>query len=350
MWGKEWQKFPIVRGLPYAFKILDTPVVNAFAVPGGYVYFTRGILANLNSEAELAGIMGHELGHITARHSAQQYSRAQLAQLTLGGAMMFSGTLRTLAPLAEMGVGLLFLSYSRDNEREADDLGVAYSSKAGYDATQMAAFFESLERMKPESDSSGLPEWFSTHPDPEDRIGAVQREALKWQKDLGLKHFKVNRDVYLKQIDGMVYGEDPREGFVEKGIFYHPLLRFQFPVPREWTLQNTRSMVQMSSREEDAAIIFRVSSAKFPDEAANNFIRKNRARLMASDRKKINGLSAVRTVSGILTNQGTLEIMSAYVQMKGKVFEFHGLAPETVFSIIPVFIPRDHGGVQPVDR
>ena len=336
--GKKLAKLSHRPGLPYEFKILDTPVVNAFAVPGGYVYFTRGILANLNSEAELAGVMGHELGHITARHSAQQYSRAQLAQLTLGSAMMLSETLQVLAPLAQMGVSMLFLSYSRDNEREADDLGVAYSSKAGYDATHMALFFETLERMKPTSDKSGLPEWFSTHPDPEDRIGAVQREAIKWQKDLGLKNFKVNRDVYLKQLNGMVYGEDPREGFVENDVFYHPLLRFQFPVPANWTLQNTRAMVQMTSGKKDAAIMFTLSSAKSPEQAARDFVRKNRGRLMASDQKRINGLSAVRTVSKIMTNNGTLEIMSGYVQKGGKVYEFHGLAPENVFrSYQPVF-------------
>ena len=336
--GKKLAKISHRPGLPYEFKVLDTPVVNAFAVPGGYVYFTRGILANLNSEAELAGVMGHELGHITARHSAQQYSRAQMTQLALGGAMMFSQTLSALEPLAQMGVGMLFLSYSRDNEREADDLGVAYSSKAGYDATRMAMFFETLERMKPTSDKSGLPEWFSTHPNPEDRIGAVQREAKKWQKELGLKDFKVNRNGYLKKINGMVYGEDPREGFVENNVFYHPLLRFQFPVPPDWTLQNTRAMVQMTSGKKDAAIMFMLSSAKSPEQAARDFVQKNRARLMASDRKRINGLSAVRTVSRIMTKQGTLEIMSGYVQKGDKVYEFHGLAPENAFrSYQPVF-------------
>ena len=336
--GKKLAKLSHRPGLPYEFKILDTPVVNAFAAPGGYVYFTRGILANLNSEAELAGVMGHELGHITARHSAHQYSQAQLAQLTLGSAMMLSQTMQVLAPLAQMGVNLLFLSYSRDNEREADDLGVAYSSQAGYDATQMAMFFETLDRMKPTSDKSGLPEWFSTHPDPEDRIGAVQREAVKWQKELGLKNFKVNRDDYLKEINDMVYGEDPREGFVENNVFYHPLLRFQFPVPADWTLQNTRAMVQMTSGKKDAAIMFMLSSAKSPEQAARDFVQKNRARLLASDRKKISGLSAVRTVSKIMTNQGTLEIMSGYVQKGAKVYEFHGLAPENVFrSYQPVF-------------
>ena len=342
--GKKLARLSHRPGLPYEFKVLDTPVVNAFAVPGGYVYFTRGILANLNSEAELAGVMGHELGHITARHSAQQYSRAQLAQLTLGGAMMLSETLSVLAPLAQMGVGLLFLSYSRDNEREADDLGVAYSSKAGYDATHMALFFETLERMKPVPDKSGLPEWFSTHPNPEDRIGAVQREARKWQKELGLKNPKINRVVYLKRIDGLAYGEDPREGFVENSVFYRPLLRFQFPVPQNWILQNTRSMVRMTSKKKDAAIMFSLSSAGSSEQAARDFVQKNGARVMASDRKTVNGLNSFRMVSKIRTNQGILEIMSCYVQKGGKVYEFHGLAPESVFRSYKQAFQHTMGG------
>jgi len=143
--------------LTYHFKVLDVSVVNAFAVPGGYVYFTRGILASLNNEAELAAVMGHEIGHITARHSARQYSQAQLAQLGLGVGMVFAEKIPALSELAQLGVGMLFLRFSRDNERQADDLGVEYSSKVGYDATQMASFFETLERMNPGSDRSGLP-------------------------------------------------------------------------------------------------------------------------------------------------------------------------------------------------
>jgi predicted Zn-dependent protease len=110
--------------LEYSFKVLDSPVVNAFAVPGGYVYLTRGILAYLNDEAELAGVIGHELGHIAARHSAKQYSRAQAAQLGLGLGSILSETFRQYAGLAQIGMSLLFLSFSRENERQADDLGV----------------------------------------------------------------------------------------------------------------------------------------------------------------------------------------------------------------------------------
>lgn len=135
--------------LEFRFRVLDSPVVNAFAVPGGFVYMTRGILAYLNDEAELAGVMGHEIGHITARHSARMYSQAQIAQagLVLGAAL--SKTFRQFAGLAQAGLTVLFLSFSREHERQADDLGVLYASKAGYDGSRMASMFISLQKLNP---------------------------------------------------------------------------------------------------------------------------------------------------------------------------------------------------------
>ncbi|MFO7733524.1 MAG: M48 family metalloprotease, partial [Candidatus Aminicenantes bacterium] len=135
--------------LAYSIQVLDSPVVNAFAVPGGYVYLTRGILAYFNDEAELAGVVAHEIGHIAARHSAQQYSKAQFAQLGLGLGSVLSKTFRKYAGVAQVGVELLFLSFSRSDEREADALGVEYSAKAGYDSDHMANMFVALERLNP---------------------------------------------------------------------------------------------------------------------------------------------------------------------------------------------------------
>jgi len=311
--------------LPYQCKILDTPVVNAFAVPGGYVYFTRGILAHLNSEAELAGVMGHELGHVTARHSASQMSKAQLAQLGLGVGMIFSDGFRRFAQLAQFGVGMLFLKFSRDNERQADDLGVEYATKGGYDAAQMADFFKTLEGLHGSSDRSGLPDWFSTHPDPEDRQAAVRQKASVMRQALGLKNPKIGRESYLEAIDGLTFGENPREGYVEGQVFYHPELRFQFPIPSGWSLQNTRTVVKMTSSGRDAALLFTLASEGTPQSAGNRFIRKTGALILNSAHRQVNGLSVYRVTSRLAANQGLLQILSHFIAKDGNVYAFHGV-------------------------
>lgn len=316
--------------LPYTFEIVDASVVNAFAVPGGYVYFTRGILANLNNEAELAGVMGHELGHITARHSAQQYSRAQLAQLGVVVGGLFLGDV--VSGLAQFGAGMLFLSFSRDNERQADALGVEYATRAGYDGKELAGFFETLERMNPGSDRSGLPGWFSTHPSPDDRVVAVRRDAGEWQQRLGIKDLKVNREAYLRRIDGLVYGDDPRQGFVEAGIFYHPDMRFEFPVPANWKVNNTHSQVQMMNENKDGGIIFSIASAASPKDAAAKFTQANRASVLASDPVTVGGFPAHRLVSDVRGQSGTIRVVSYFIQRDKSIFYFHGLSAPSVFD------------------
>lgn len=324
--GQRMVKITHRPNLPYQFKILDTPVLNAFAVPGGYVYFTRGILGYFNNEAELAGVMGHELGHVNARHTAQQYSRMQLAQLGLGVGMIFSESFRKYAGLAQFGVGLLFLRFSRDNERQADDLGVEYSMKIGYDATRMADFFETLERMNPRSGRDALPAWFSTHPNPVDRIAAVKRKAREWQQKLGAKQLAVNRNQYLQKINGIVFGNDPRQGYVEGNAFYHPLLKFFFPVPKNWQLNNTPSQVQIVSQQQDAAILFSIARAGSPLQAARTFVSDTKATVQSFDAVSVNGLPAQRLVTGIRTDQDSLQVLSYFIQKGDKVYVFHGFA------------------------
>jgi predicted Zn-dependent protease len=316
--------------LPYKLETVDASAVNAFAVPGGYVYFTRGILANLNNEAELAGVMGHEIGHITARHSAQQYSRAQLAQFGVLVGGMFLGDL--VSGVAQLGVGMLFLSFSRDNERQADELGVEYASKAGYDAKELAGFFETLERMNPGSDRSGLPGWFSTHPSPEDRVVAVRKEAREWQQKLGMRDPKVNREVYLRYVDGLVYGDDPRQGYVDEGMFYHPDMKFQFPVPANWKVNNTSSQVQMVNENKDGIILFSVATAASPKEAASKFTQANRASVLASDAITVSGFPAQRLVSDLRGQSGTIRAVSYFIQKDKSIFYFHGLSSPSLFD------------------
>ena len=310
--------------LSYRFKIVDASVVNAFAVPGGYVYFSRGILATLNSEAELAGVMGHEIGHIAARHSAKQYSRAQLAQVGLGVGSVFIDS-PVLSGLAQLGAGMLFMRFSRDNEREADDLGVEYASKAGYDSAQLASFFEALERMNPGSDRSGLPGWFSTHPSPQDRVHVVRPRAKEWQEKLRLGDSKINRDAYLRRIDGLLFGDDPGQGYVDGNIFYHPGLRFQFPVPTKWKLSHKPSQVQMVSEGEDAVMLLSSTSGSSSREAAGEFIAKTGASVIRSDGIQVNGLSSQRITSEIRTQKGAYRLTSYFIEKEKSVFVFHGL-------------------------
>jgi len=310
--------------LEYHFKVLDAAVVNAFAAPGGYIYFTRGILAYLNSEAELAGVLGHEMGHITARHSAEQLSKAQLAQVGLGLGMIFSETFRALGDVAQYGAQMLFLKFSRDNEREADDLGVEYATKAGYDARQLAGFFETLERMHSSSDRTGLPSWFSTHPNPEDRQGAVLRKSAEWEEVLGVKKAKINREKYLKRIDGLIFGDNPRHGYVSENVFYHPELRFQFPVPSKWKVRNTPAFVQMLSEKKDAAILFSISTSSSPKEAAQRFASKNQGSVIESSQTRVNGFSAYRMVSQLRSEKGTIRVLSHFIRKDDKIYVFHG--------------------------
>jgi len=318
--------------LAYHFKILDASVVNAFAVPGGYVYFSRGILATLSSEAELVGVMGHEIGHIAARHSAQQYSKAQLAQVGLGVGAILTESMPIISSLTQLGVGMLFLRFSRDNERQADDLGVEYSSKAGYDAIQMANFFETLERMNPGSDRSGLPGWFSTHPSPEDRVQAVRVRAKEWQQRLEIKDLKVNRESYLKEIDGLIFGDDPRQGYVAENVFYHPLLRFQFPVPVKWKVSNRPSQVQMVSEGQDAIILFFMTKGTSSKEAARAFVSKSGAIVIRSDAILVNGLPSHRLISDLRTQRGILRVLSFFIEKERQIVVFHGLASSDRFQ------------------
>jgi predicted Zn-dependent protease len=330
--GTKMGKLTHRPALNYSFKILDTPVINAFAVPGGYVYFTRGILAYLNNEAELAGVMAHELGHINARHSAVQYSRATLAQLGLGVGAMVSETFRKYAGLAQFGVGMLFLRFSRDNERQADALGVEYSSKSGYDSNNMANFFVTLERLYPSEDQSGLPGWFSTHPNPPDRIAAIKKDTQKWQGQLQIQQYAVNRDNFLTQVDGINFGEDPRQGYVEGNTFYHPELRIQFAVPSGWKLNNTPSQVQMFTQQQDAVMLFSMAKEASPSAAASSFVTNSNAVVKSSDPIQVNGMSAQRVISDLTTEQGVISISSYFIQKDNKIYVFHGYTGQAQFN------------------
>lgn len=242
--------------LQYHFAVLDTPVVNAFAAPGGFIYVTRGIMALMNSEAELAAVLGHEMGHVAARHSMKQMSGQMLAQIGLVLGSIVSKDIRKFAGLASVGMQLLFLKFSRSDEYQADSLGIGYARQAAYSPGEMLRFFTALENMSAESSSNKIPTFLSTHPMTSDRIAKVK--AMVTSKDVRLA---VKKEPYLRQVDGIIYGENPRQGFVENSVFYHPEMAFQFKIPNGWAVENTPKQVVVSEKDGKAVLILQAETS-----------------------------------------------------------------------------------------
>ncbi|UCG52330.1 MAG: M48 family metalloprotease [Candidatus Latescibacterota bacterium] len=317
--------------LEYTFRVLDSPIVNAFALPGGYIYVTRGILAHFNSEDELAGVLGHEIGHVVARHSAEQISRQQLAGLGLGLGVVLWEDFRPYAELAGFGMGLLLLKYSRGQESESDMLGVEYSTKLGYDAQEMAGFFGTLKRMRGES-GQGLPSFMSTHPDPGDREVRVGQLANEWQQKVAYQPLNKNRYDYLKRIDGMVHGDDPRQGYVEKNVFYHPALRFKFPVHADWQVVNSPSTVMMVSPDEKAIIQLRLGKTDSPEQEVAEFVAGGKITVRQKRNAKVHAFSAIILETVVSGDDGNLGVLSYFIKKDQKVYVFHGYTTSELYG------------------
>lgn len=325
--GKQMAAISHRPNLQYEFKIVDSDVLNAFAIPGGYVYFTRGIMGHFNNEAEFAGVLGHELGHVTARHSVSQQSKGMLAQLGVLAGVIINPELGRFAETASQGLGLLMLKFGRDAEREADRLGVEYSSKIGYDAKQMAHFFTTLQRKQSESGANEIPPFLSTHPSPVDREATVGQLAAEWQQKLNLTNAQIERNNYLKRIDGLIFGEDPKQGFVEASVFYHPVLKFQFPIPMGWSFQNSPTQVQMASKDGKAILIFTSAQGASLQEATTNVIKQYNLQAPETESISVNGIPAVRIFADQQQqNGGVLRTVSFLIQYAGTIYHMVGVS------------------------
>jgi predicted Zn-dependent protease len=242
-------------GLPWEFRVVDDASINAFALPGGFIFVTRGLLAHMTTEAELASVLGHENGHVAARHSVQQMSRQQVAAIGLGIGSVLSPAIARYGQVAGVGLGLMFLKYGRDDETESDRLGFRYALAAGYDTRQMINVFQMLQRTEQLGGGGRLPEWQSTHPDPGNRVANVQ--ALVAASPQNLAGLNVGGAEFLRQIDGMVYGVNPRAGFFSGSLFLHPDLKFVFQFPDGWKTQNAADAVAAMSPDQTALIELR---------------------------------------------------------------------------------------------
>lgn len=256
--GRQLARVSEQPSLPFTFTVLNSDVVNAFALPGGYVYVTTGLMALANNEAELAGVIGHEIGHVTGRHTAERYSQAVIAQLGVGLLGAITGS-ETASDLAGLGAGAYLSGYSRGQESDADMLGVRYMARAGYDTRAMASFLSSLagesavENLilgRAGGDQFSL---FATHPRTGQRIEDAIRLVAQQAPTGDTPH--LGAAAYREAIDGLYYGGNPENGFIRDRAFIHPALRFRFAVPLGFHIFNGLEMVSAIGPD-DSRILF----------------------------------------------------------------------------------------------
>ena len=332
-----------MRNTPFTFRLLDSPVVNAFALPGGYVYITRGLLAHLDNEAQLAVVLGHEIGHVVGRHASKRAATQQFGQLGViavaaGAQGIFGGNageeaLNTVGTAA----GLMFLSYGRDDERESDRLGVEYGALTGYESAEGSKFFESLKRISEKSGSS-IPSFLSTHPDPGERELEIVRMAGEWETQVSMT--KVRRDEYLALIDNIVVGDDPRQGYTENNVFYHPTLKFQFPVPAGYQVINQPSQVAILEPNQNAIMVFTIASdVNSAQEAGSNFAGQEGITVIEQGATTVNGLKAYDVLANATDDQGAeYQLVARYAEYGGNVYSFLSYTAKASYDTYrPVF-------------
>ncbi len=316
--------------LPWTFRIVDDPVVNAFALPGGFVYVTRGILAHLRSEAQLAAVVGHEIGHVTARHSVSQMSKQQLAQFGLAVGTIVSPEFQRYSGLASAALGVLFLKYSRDDERQADDLGLRYLRRGNYDPREMPDVFTMLDRVSQAGGSGRVPEWLATHPNPENRREHIAQQIAALPQDSG--GATVNHEPYLRRLDGLVFGTNPREGYFKGSQFFHPELRFRLTFPEGWTTSNQKQAVLALSPQKDALVQLSLAKEGTADAAARAFFSQQGITGGYPARGSLDGLPAVSGPFAAQTESGTLRGSVVFVEHGGAVYRLIAYSSDARWS------------------
>jgi predicted Zn-dependent protease len=310
--------------LHYRFKVANSPMVNAFALPGGYVYVTRGLLAYINSEAELAGVIGHEVGHITARHAVRQYTKAQTYQLGILTASIFYPEISQLGQFADFLALAIIQGYGRNYELQADRLGIKYSSSVNYDPHCVSSFMKTLRNIEEATGQKGYHGLFSSHPETEERIIKVEDEAKKVTSTPG-EPFKHLREQYLSKIDGLVFGDDPKDGVVIRNVFRHPDLRIELTFPEGWVINNRKEVLAAKHPEKKYFIQMtlsvlgkKISAAEFAKKVEESY---GLSKLSGSS-QTINGLPAyVGTYAGMKREMGEIkaEVASILVEDKGYI-------------------------------
>jgi predicted Zn-dependent protease len=331
--GQEIAKVSERPNLPWTFAVLDDPAVNAFALPGGYVYVTRGLLGHLRSEAELAAVLGHETGHVTARHSAVQIRKQRTAANTVGLFRVIDPNLRHVGGIAAGTAGLVLLKHSRDDENEADALGLRYMQRTGYDPVATLAVFDVLAGIG--NGSGRVPTWMSTHPQPEARRARIARflgpaASSAPAPDPG----------YLATIDGIVYGKDPRQGFLLGSTYVHPRLAFAVDAPAQWKTHSDGGGLVAVSPEETGIFVLAPAEHETAEEALESFFDDGSIARGESWQGEVGGVPMRSSSFAFGEAPHRIAGLLAYVDLRGRVLTMIAIAPESDWSdLVPAIGP-----------
>ena len=317
--------------------LLNSSVDNAFAVPGGYVYVTRQLVSLMNNEAELAGVLGHEVGHVAARHSARRQEAAQRNQLLGVLGQVLSGVVFGNTALGQLGQQiagtapqLATLRYSRNQELEADQLGVNYLRRAGYDPRAMATVLQSLAAQNAldaqlQGRDATIPEWASTHPDPAGRVqNAVQLAAGATGT--------TNRDTFLTRIDGLIYGDDPKQGMIEGRTFIHPEFRLTFTAPQGFYMVNGTRAVSINGDAGRAQLTTAAYNGNLSSYIGTVFQQiggqQTQLQPQSIQQTTVNGIPAAYGVARVNTGQQQVDVVVfAYEFSNSQAFHFAAITP-----------------------
>lgn len=333
--------------LPWTFRVVDDPAVNAFALPGGFVYVTRGLLSHLTDEAELASVVGHEIGHVTARHTAAEMSKQELIGLGLAAGSMVSSQVAKYAGTANQALGILYLKFSRDDESQADMLGLRYMRRANFDPRQMPAVFRMLERLDATGGGGRLPSWLQTHPSPANRVAAISAQIAALPQDFS--GTMVNRDSYVRLVDGLVFGINPRQGYFSGSQFSHPDLRFRLTFPDGWTTNNGAQAVVAVSPQGDGAVELSQAPEASAEGGARAFVSQQGITGGSAARVSlVGGLSGVSVPFTAATSNGTLRGTVLFVDYGGAVYRIVGYAAEARWSTYQGAAERAERSFQPL--
>ncbi|MFK4004108.1 M48 family metalloprotease [Qipengyuania sp. NPDC077563] len=321
----------------FTVSLVNSPVNNAFAIPGGYVYTTRQLVSLMNNEAELAGVLGHEVAHVALRHSQRRQAAAQRNSLLGAGAAILSGILLGGNPLGQQigqaalqGSQMLTLKFSRSQELEADTMGIQYLQKAGYDPRAMATVLASLAAQNALDarlqgrDNASLPEWASTHPDPASRVQAAASQA---QGMTGV----TNRDTFLTRIDGLTYGDDPSQGIVEGRQFIHPELRLAFTAPQGFYMVNSTSAVSVNGQSGKAQFSlapYNGNLQTYVNSVFASLSQQQQIRPGNIQTTTVNGLPAAYGTARVNNGNGQVDVtVFAYEFARDRAYHFLAITP-----------------------